>query len=107
MYADVANAFVGNDSVLHTALPSSLGLATKTRLRLTHRFWVKSDSDSAHPKAVEVQALLYEATLGIGALHSQGYIHMDLKPENIMLNCKGEKCSLPRLCYPLSVIRGL
>ncbi|CAE7585729.1 STK16 [Symbiodinium natans] len=39
-----------------------------------------------------VQALLYQATLGIGALHAQGYIHMDLKPENIMLSCRQDKC---------------
>lgn len=52
-----------------------------------------------------VQALLYQAALGVGALHSQGYLHMDLKPENIMLNCRGSKCfaeviDLGIACHP-------
>ncbi|CAE7805843.1 AURKA [Symbiodinium sp. CCMP2456] len=52
-----------------------------------------------------VQALLYQAALGVGALHSQGYHHMDLKPENIMLNCRGTNCfaeviDLGIACHP-------
>eukprot|EP00439_Symbiodinium_sp_Y106_P049897 s1342_g6.t1 len=52
-----------------------------------------------------VQALLYQAALGVGALHSQGYHHMDLKPENIMLNCQGTNCfaeviDLGIACHP-------
>ena len=37
-----------------------------------------------------VLALFDNALAGLQAIHKQGLVHMDLKPDNIMLNCKGE-----------------
>eukprot|EP00434_Breviolum_minutum_P009333 symbB.v1.2.008226.t1/scaffold497.1/size195672/8 len=37
-----------------------------------------------------VLALFENSLAGLEAIHKQGLVHMDLKPDNIMLNCKGE-----------------
>ncbi|CAK9004895.1 Putative serine/threonine-protein kinase R436 [Durusdinium trenchii] len=37
-------------------------------------------------------ALFYQATLGVQEIHSKGFVHMDIKSENIMLNCIDQKC---------------
>eukprot|EP00913_Durusdinium_trenchii_P018541 g17422.t2 len=40
-----------------------------------------------------VLALFYQATLGVQEIHSKGLVHMDIKTENIMMNCVNNKCS--------------
>lgn len=32
-----------------------------------------------------------QATLGVQEIHSKGFVHMDIKSENIMLNCIDQK----------------
>eukprot|EP00913_Durusdinium_trenchii_P018542 g17423.t1 len=39
-----------------------------------------------------ILALFYQATLGVQEIHSKGFVHMDIKSENIMLNCIDQKC---------------
>ena len=50
----------------------------------------------------QVLALFYQAVEGVAALHSQGFVHRDLKLENIMVNCKEEG-----VCYASIIDLGL
>lgn len=40
-----------------------------------------------------VLTLFYQAVLGVQDMHSKGLVHMDIKLENIMMNCVAGKCS--------------
>ncbi|CAJ1432590.1 unnamed protein product [Effrenium voratum] len=41
---------------------------------------------------VYIWALMFQVMQGVQALHNHGITHMDLKPQNIMINCNGPKC---------------
>ncbi|CAJ1395098.1 unnamed protein product [Effrenium voratum] len=39
-----------------------------------------------------VLGLFFEVVRGVRALHQKGYVHLDLKPGNVMLQCSGPGC---------------
>jgi len=38
----------------------------------------------------EVRHVMYQLIAGVACLHAKGYVHMDLKPENIMIDSEGQ-----------------